>query len=62
MKIDWFTTLVRHFANVANASDQPTYIGLMRVCWLGVGVNRGNTTQAVFSDIINLAGVESQES
>ena len=35
MKIDWFTTLVRHFANVANASDQPTYIGPMLVCCLG---------------------------
>ena len=36
MKIDWFTTLVRHFANVANASDQPTYIGPMLVCCLGI--------------------------
>ena len=36
MKIDWFTTLVRHFANVANASDQPTYIGPMLVCCLGM--------------------------
>jgi len=35
MKIDWFTTLVRHFANVANASGQPTYIGPMLVCCLG---------------------------
>ena len=35
-QIDWFTTLVRHFANVANPSDQPTYIGPMLVCWLGI--------------------------
>ena len=35
LKIDWFTTLVGHFANVANASDQPTYIGPMPVCCLG---------------------------
>jgi len=27
-----FTTLVRHFANVANASDQYTHIGPMRAC------------------------------
>ena len=43
MKIDWFTTVVRHFANVASASDQPTYIGPMLVCCLGLADKRVRT-------------------
>ena len=38
--IDWFTTLVGNFANVANASDQYTYIGPMLACWMGNSLGR----------------------